>query len=105
MSEREHIDIDPGVREGQACLGGTRLPCRQMGMVWWQSDWSLSQMLDNWPGLTETGLKLSCWYLARYGGYRWRQRWAVWLHNYGLLMYLGEYDAVTLPPQRREKPR
>jgi uncharacterized protein (DUF433 family) len=69
------IWVDPGRCGGTPCIAGTRLTTPAIAWLVWKHD--VDRVLDLYPELTRTQVRVACWYDARCGTARhpWRE-WA-----------------------------
>lgn len=74
---RAYISIEPGIKSGEPCIGGTRLTAEWVaGHIW--DGWTQDDILTDWDYLTRADLMVACWYVSQYGPRVWRRRWSTW---------------------------
>ena len=60
----EIITINPNIRFGKPCIGGTRITVYDT-LVWYASGMTASEILDDYPELTDEELKAALAYAAK----------------------------------------
>ena len=95
-AERAHVRVEPGVRVGKPCIGGTRIDTECVANVVWQG---LDPVGPDWyaSSLTREEVLVACWYEARYGPKRWRRAWREWR-----LRYESNRALTAYPPSKAE---
>lgn len=95
-----HLDIAPDRMGGDACLAGTRLPAAQVAEHWW-SGYELNALTRVSAAITPGAIKLCCWFWWQRRGLADRQGpRSRWLRANERAIWLGDWDAVEMPPQR-----
>jgi uncharacterized protein (DUF433 family) len=100
----EHVWIAPGRYSGEPCIGGHRMPTRQV------ADGILAgfgeREYTNGYDLTRNEVLVACWFEARHGrSRRLRKAWRKWLAKYDGELWSSEpakWDAVPMPPAESE---
>ena len=96
---RPCITIDPCVMDGEPCISW-RLTAEQFAGVWWRGNYSLGEIIINWPGVRREDVQIACWYMARFGSRTWRKRWDRWATEWRTPIWHGDWDNVPMPPQK-----
>jgi uncharacterized protein (DUF433 family) len=102
---RPYIALEPPMKGGRPCIGGTGLlVAMQAEQIW--GGWTEEEILSNWPYLTRGDLLVACWYQATNGGRTWRKRWGDWSERMFPLLYRARSDedfaAIEWPPTLRD---
>lgn len=97
-TDQPHIRIDPAQRFGQPNVRG--ISCDMIaGLVW--AERSVDAAVDDYDlcGMTRPDVFVACWYVALYGGKRWRKRgWRDWANQHASAFAGRRYDAIPDPP-------
>jgi uncharacterized protein (DUF433 family) len=90
------VVVHPGRVGGCATVGSSRLPCEILaGMIAAGDD---VDSIANAYGIRPEFVILACWYMARYGGRRWKREWKGWLGQVDGKLWHSDYYDVPAPP-------
>ena len=93
------LSLSPGVCYGKPTIGFSRVYVQVVAVAWWDG-LTEDHIYSSWPACSgRPGLLLACWWMAKYGPWRWRERWDRWLSLAEGQLWSGNYD-IDLPPQR-----
>lgn len=108
------VSVQPNLRFGEPCIGGTRLPAEMIADRYWDLGEHLESELLKPYGITRADVIVCCWYVATYGTRKQKRRWKDWKEtvwaNTGIAQDSGgargwwseHYADVPLPPTHKQ---
>lgn len=97
---RAYVSIEPGIRFGQPCVKRQGISPELIADAWWNTDYSLEFIEENWPGMDREAVLVACWYMAVHSRSRiWHKRWGEWVNNPGVSsrLWRADYDNCPMP--------
>lgn len=96
------IVVHPGRMGGQPTIGHSRLTADLIASSYW--DLGYDETIYLWDYLDRDDVLVACWYQARFGPRKWRQRWKDWLDVADIALWSpGNHDGeIPLPPRERD---
>lgn len=71
------IVVHPGRMFGKPTIGNSRLTAELIADIYWQ--YGKGEVKRMWDYMTDVDILVCCWYVARYGTRKEKQRWRDWL--------------------------
>jgi len=101
---RPFVAIDPAMQFGRATLNHTRLTVETVAGFVAAGD-PVELVADEYE-ITRADVLVCCWYVARYGTRRWRERWGQWAAAAESELWHGRYQVADPPvwPRKGRKP-
>lgn len=101
-----YVEIDPARLFGKPCIGGTRIPTRDVAdLVWYGTDFE--EVLKRYGGVTgpldRRSALVALWYEAVHGSPRERRKaWREWQKKAGEMLWHANGELPDPPPSRAE---
>lgn len=98
MSGLPFVSVQPGMKFGEPCINGHRLPTQLIAET---VMFNGGEEAMDWYDITRDEVMVACWFEARYGGRKIRKLWQAWLDEHeGTLWHSTSerWAAVPFPP-------